>query len=603
MLFPRPFLWDHLRYRRPPATSLATYFPPMPSLASRRDFIQRAAAVPVALVWPTLGRGQSLGTSPITGTKSGPIATKERSTDLVIIGGGLGGCAAALTAARRGQRVILTEETDWIGGQLTSQAVPPDENPLVETTGSTRSYRELRQRIRAYYSRNFALSEKARVHPALNPGNGGVSKLCHEPRVALAALEELMAPFVATRQIEILRRHQATAANIDRDRVTAVQVRSLESGREIILRAPLFVDATETGELLPLTKTEYVSGTEARRDTGEPHAPVVADPQNHQAFTCCFAVDYLANEDHRIDRPTEYAFWRDHVPPLTPPWSGRLLSLTYSQPRTLKPFNMGFDPGKATGLFHYRRLIDRSNFAPGTYAGDVTLVNWPQNDYMLGNLFDVPPEEAARHLARAKELSLSWLYWLQTACPRPDGGTGWPGLRLRPDIVGTADGLAKYPYIRESRRIRADFTVTELHVGTEARMQSTGASSDLVTAAPFFDSVGIGSYNIDLHPSSRGDNYIDFLARPFQIPLGALIPQRVENLLPACKNIGTTHLTNGCYRLHPVEWNIGEAVGALAAFCTSRQRLPREIRKNPALLAEFQASLAGDGVPLAWEKK
>ena len=518
----------------------------MPSLASRRDFIQHAAAVPAALVWPTLVRGQSLGSSPIAGTKSGPIATKERSTDLVIIGGGLGGCAAALAAARRGQRVILTEETDWIGGQLTSQAVPPDENPLVETTGSTRSYRELRQRIRGYYSRNFALSEKARVHPAFNPGNGGVSKLCHEPRVALAALEELMAPFVATRQIEILRRHQATAANSDRDRVTAVQVRSLESGREIILRAPLFVDATETGELLPLTKTEYVSGTEARRDTGEPHAPVVADPQNHQAFTCCFAVDYLANEDH---------------------------------------------------------VIDRSTFAPGTDAGDVPLVTWPLNDYMLGNLFDVPPEEAARHLARAKELSLSWLYWLQTECPRSDGGTGWPGLRLRPDIVGTADGLAKCPYIRESRRIRADFTVTELHVGTEARMQSTGASSDLVTAAPFFDSVGIGSYNIDLHPSSRGDNYIDFLARPFQIPLGALIPQRIENLLPACKNIGTTHLTNGCYRLHPVEWNIGEAVGALAAFCTSRQRLPREIRKTPALLAEFQASLSGDGVPLAWEKK
>ena len=106
---------------------------------------------------------------------------------------------------------------------------------------------------------------------------------------------------------------------------------------------------------------------------------------------------------------------------------------------------MGFDPSKATGLFHYRRIIDRTNFAPGTYAGDVTLVNWPQNDYMLGNLFDVPAEEAARHVEGGKQLSLSWLYWLQTECPRPDGGTGWKGLRLRPDITGTEDGLAKYP--------------------------------------------------------------------------------------------------------------------------------------------------------------
>ena len=49
-------------------------------------------------------------------------------------------------------------------------------------------------------------------------------------------------------------------------------------------------------------------------------------------------------------------------------------------------------------------------------------------------------------------------------------------------------------------------------------------------------------------------------------PLGALIPVRAENLLPANKNIGTTHITNGCYRLHPVEWSIGEAVGALAVI-------------------------------------
>ena len=48
-------------------------------------------------------------------------------TDLVILGGGLGGVATALAACRNGLQVILTEETDWIGGQLTQQAVPPDE--------------------------------------------------------------------------------------------------------------------------------------------------------------------------------------------------------------------------------------------------------------------------------------------------------------------------------------------------------------------------------------------------------------------------------------------------------------------------------------------
>src|SRR6185503_20478462 len=81
----------------------------------------------------------------------------------------------------------------------------------------------------------------------------------------------------------------------------------------------------------------------------------------------------------------------------------------------------------------------------------------------------VSDAEAARHLKRGKQLSLSLLYWMQTEAPRPDGGAGWRGLRLRRDQTGTEDGLAKYPYIRESRRIKAEFTVVEQHVGTEAR--------------------------------------------------------------------------------------------------------------------------------------
>ena len=313
-------------------------------------------------------------------------------------------------------------------------------------------------------------------------------------------------------------------------------------------------------------------------------------------------MDYLPGEDHTIPKPSDYAFWRDFVPNLSPPWPGKLLSFVYSHPATLKPRDYGFDPEKAAGFFLYRRIIDRKNFVQGTYAGDITLVNWPQNDYLLGNPFEVPAEAAARHVQGAKALSLALLYWLQTEAPRPDGGIGWKGLRLRPDIVGTEDGLAKYPYIRESRRIRAEFTVLEQHVGTDARMAATGLKRQEVSAENFPDSVGIGSYRIDLHPSTGGDNYIDISSLPFQIPLGALIPRRVENLLPACKNLGVTHITNGCYRLHPVEWNIGEAVGALAAFCVAKKRLPREVRKTDALLREFQDRLAQDGVPLAWPK-
>jgi hypothetical protein len=165
--------------------------------------------------------------------------------------------------------------------------------------------------------------------------------------------------------------------------------------------------------------------------------------------------------------------------------------------------------------------------------------------------------------------------------------------------MGTIDGLAKYPYIRESRRIKALFTIKEADVGVANRELVHGKEA-AKKSADYYDSVGVGSYHIDLHPSTKGDNYIDFNSLPFQIPLGALIPERMENLLPANKNIGTTHITNGCYRLHPVEWNIGESVGLLCAYVLKNKIIPRAVRENKSLLSSFQAFIQKQGVELKW---
>jgi hypothetical protein len=123
---------------------------------------------------------------------------------------------------------------------------------------------------------------------------------------------------------------------------------------------------------------------------------------------------------------------------------------------------------------------------------------------------------------------------------------------------------------------------------------------DQITAEHFADSVGVGCYRIDLHPSAGGTNYIDVSSVPFQIPLGCLIPRRLNNLVPACKNIGTTHITNGCYRLHPVEWNIGEAAGAVAAYAIRIGQSPRSIRNMPGPLKDFQNVLTRQGFELSW---
>ncbi|MCS6865370.1 MAG: FAD-dependent oxidoreductase [Gemmataceae bacterium] len=533
---------------------------------------------------------------------------REWKADLAIIGGGVGGVACALAAARNGLQVILTEETDWIGGQFTAQAVPPDEHPWIEERGSTRTYRTFRNRVRDYYRRHYPLTEAAANDPKLNPGLGTVSKLCHEPKVALAVLLEMLAPYVSARRVRILQPFVAMAAELDRDTVTAILGRT-RSDRVMVLEASYFVDATELGDLLPLAKVEHVTGSESQNDTREPHASPEARPHNHQAFTLCFAMDYQPDRDNTIETPRNYKRWREYIPQLNPPWPGPLLSWVMSDPRTLKKRELAFDPtqraGKGLNLWTYRRILAQSHFADDAGFQDICLVNWPQNDYWLGNLFGGGPDDREHYLA-ARDLSLSLLYWMQTEAPHPDGKKqGWKGLRLRGDVTGTdeSDGLAMAPYIRESRRIRAVFTVTENHIGTEARAKATGKKVGEVTAEPFQDTVGTGSYRIDLHPTSGGDNYVDISSLPFQIPLGALIPIRVENLLPACKNIGTTHITNGCYRLHPVEWSIGEAVGELVAYCLAKKRVPRQVRKDQKLLSDFQARLAQAGCDLHWPEE
>jgi hypothetical protein len=564
---------------------------------NRREFVRLAAcgaAGGAALFLPRLDRVAIEAAA----RDAGPF-------DVVIAGGGLGGVAAALAAARSGLRVALTEETDWIGGQLTQQGVPPDEHEWIETHGSTRWYRELRAGIRDYYRRYYPLTDQARARVDLNPGDGAVSRLCCEPRVALAVLEGLLAPHVATGRLTLLLEHRAVTADVEAGRIRSVKVRSLRTGNERVLEAPYFIDATELGDLLPITGTEFVVGCEGRAATGEPHMPGKADPANQQAFTSVFVMDVDPGTDHTIERPREYAFWREFVPALAPPWTGRLLALSSSHPQTLQPRQYAFDPvgDQKEGLFNlwrYRRIASRFNFLPGTYAGDLSTVNWPQNDYLLGNLVGVSDEDRQRHVVRAKQLSLSLLYWLQTEAPRPDGKAGWPELRLRGDVLGTEDGLAKYPYIREARRIKAVTTVLEQHCGAEARAAATGRAGSAAAAVSYPDSVGIGSYRIDLHPSSAGDNYIDVASLPFEIPLGALLPARMENLIPACKNIGTTHVTNGCYRLHPVEWNVGEAAGALVAFAVARRVRPRAVRDTPSLLVDFQSRLREQGIELRW---
>lgn len=535
-----------------------------------------------------------------------PSSTAGTDTDILIAGGGLGGVAAALAACRAGRTVVLTEETDWIGGQLTSQAVPPDEHPWVEQFGTTAAYRRLREGIRDHYRTWYPLRSQALALPELNPGAGRVSKLCHEPRVALAVLEAMIAPYRAAGLLTVLLEHRPVEAHTegpDNDVIRAVTFAHGDDRHTVTARYVL--DATETGELLELADVEHVLGAEARHEHDEPHAPLTADPLNQQGITVCFALSHHEGADHTIDRPRDYDFWRSYRPDF---WPGPLLGFQAPDPRTLEPVPRTFEPNPDVDplaisadqsadagdkeLWGFRRVLARRLHREGAFPSDITLVNWPLNDYWLKPVIGAGEETARQAVEEARELSRSLLYWLQTEAPRADGGTGFPGLRIRPDITGTPDGLAKAPYIRESRRIRAVTTVTERDVSVDLVGPRGGTRHR--------DSVGVGSYRIDLHPSTGGDNYIDIASVPFEIPLGALVPRRMRNLLPAGKNIGTTHITNGCFRLHPVEWNVGEVAGALAAHCLEEGVVPHQVQAEDKRFTEFARTLDRQGVQRHW---
>ncbi|WP_275444486.1 FAD-dependent oxidoreductase [Paenibacillus sp. ACRRX] len=519
---------------------------------------------------------------------------RKLKADFIVLGGGLGGCMAALAAAKSGLTVIMTEETDWIGGQLTAQAVPPDEHRWIEQFGCTRSYAEFRRRVRGYYKSNYPLVDTAMNNEFLNPGNGWVSRLCHEPKVALQVLQDMLAAYTNSGRIQILYQHRIIEAVMEGDRCVCVKVIN-DDDDLVTLQGKYFADATECGDLLPLAGVEHVMGAEARADTDEPHAADNADPLDMQSITHVFALDYEEGGDHTIDRPAQYDFWRQYVPQNYEnlPLLGWLVP-EISKNGTIKEY--GLFRGKRgewwESLFNYRRMIDKSLFNNELYKSDISLINWPQNDYHLGSIYGVSSHDRRKHLRGARQLSLCLLYWLQTEAPRLDGGKGYPGLRLRKDALGTDDGFAKAPYIRESRRIESLYRITEHDVSKEIR-----GDQGIRT---YEDSVGVGSYYLDLHMTTVSFRSLYVPTYPYEIPLGALLPVRVKNILPACKNIGTTQISNGCYRLHPTEWNIGESVGYLVAYALKNQLDPHDVREDSVHLQAYQDLLEQRGVQLHW---
>ncbi|MDY6940742.1 MAG: FAD-dependent oxidoreductase [Cyanobacteriota bacterium] len=626
----------------------------------------------------------------------------EEACDLLIAGGGLAGSAAAYEALLAGKTVCMTEITDWVGGQISSQGTSAlDERPTQrELLYYPRGYLELRSAIRDRYGR-------------LNPGACWVSESCFLPYDGHELLFEILEeaadrgkgklkwyPNTVIKDIEtnaagnlidsaIAIQHQSAPDTpplnteplsaiiedaytyADSERLTKTIVRFVPRAKSPSeeAKAPTWyvIEATETGELIGLTDIPYRLGVDPRSYREPSSSSAEGNPYCTQGFTYTFAME-TTEEPLEHELPSFY----DRYAPYYSYELERLASfpLVYTYRRIWST-----NPDDAM------RPNPRDN---PMFVGDISMQNWTWgNDYRPGN-----PEDnliytrdqlqelgqlddggwlgglRTESLALGEENAIGFFYWLVVGTTDSQLGDGvkepHPNHRYLSGFdspMGTAHGLSKYPYMREGRRIIGrpgwnhpqGFAVWEIDI-TRADFRSEDYTSNLMSdeyrklwlalsgydafdvidgtrsidelerrsrATVFQDSVGIGHYAIDFHPCMtlsppetpgntelEGERLGQGAAYPFQVPLRAMIPQKLDNMLVAGKSIATSHVAAAAYRVHSFEWSSGVAAGTTAVFALEQgippYQLVDDLPSREPKLEKLQARLQRNQNPIAF---
>jgi hypothetical protein len=616
--------------------------------------------------------------------------------DVLIVGGGLSATAAAYELLLAGRNVCMTEITDWIGGQISSQAVSAldEARHQRQLRYFSRGFNELRDRLERFYGR-------------LNPGQCWVSTACFLPRdgnkllqdqlwaaakrgkgrlfwlpntvlkelryspdrqqvIGAIALQHTPQPGTPPLNSDFLSETLIDSYQYEDSKRFRKRMIQLLPSNPLVSPTPWYViEATETGELLALTDVPYRLGLDAR-SWRNPSSPVERpDPYCTQGFTYPFAMVKTPTAERQV----EPRFYRRFAP--------------YYSYETPKPNNF-------ERIFTYRRIWapdTRPPFVKGLKIaiprpGDISLQNWTWgNDYRPGSATDnlILTREQLQHagqlqqggwlgglrvstLQAGEENSLGFYYWLVAGTT--DSRLGHDSKQPHPNQrflkgfhspLGTLHGLSKYPYIREARRLVGrpslgyplGFSIDELDISqlgyNDSVYSQTLAPEDyqqlrhylaglnllkpLAESIPldrlprrqrstvFPDSVGIAQYALDFHPCMAlsppevpgnqefpGSRRAHGPAFPGEIPLRAMIPQQLDNLLVTGKAIALSNIAAAAYRVHPFEWSVGAAAGATADFALREHVLPYQLvdqlpRQEPQL-EKLQKHLVRNGNPI-----
>lgn len=431
-----------------------------------------------------------------------------QNCDLVVAGGGTGGFAAAVQAARLGIKTCIFEETDWLGGMFTAAGVTAFDGG-VKTGLSGGIFGEVRKKLEEKYADNIEETRKC-----------SVSYLCAEPSVAHEAVQEIVRQ---TSNLSVFYDYKVSRVFRNGNQITGIQATYTKKNLEYIIPARVLIDGTEFGDIIHLAGAQYDLGID--QDENELHGSSIEEciqPLTHVMIIKDFGTPQT------IEKPLNYDI-NNYICSMKNP-------LCPDAKWTFQDFR------------RYGQLPD----------GKV-MTNWPNwrwgNDYRFATstLHDLDTREAV--LTAAKNYSLGFLYFLQTQMSKETWGLV--------NEFNTPDSFPLIPYVRESRRLKGVERVTEADL-----LPVPGTNRP--TLQP--DSIAVGDYPIDLHYCKLTGTDFYYAINPFQVPYGAIVPEKIDGLLAIEKNISVSHLANGTTRLQPVVMTIGQSAG-IASYLAIRDNI------------------------------
>jgi FAD dependent oxidoreductase len=559
--------------------------------------------------------------------------TRQIDTELLVVGGTESGWAAAIQAARMGvPRIVLVNDIQWLGGQMTAEAlVAIDENRSAEKTRSQsirrepsipRSglFKELTDRIEQFNREKYG-------HPS--PGNTIVGTTCR-PAEAEAIFQQMIRPYVERGQIRIISNHVPIAAELTGNGRALRRVRFRETNadaHELVVNAKVTIDATDWGDVIQLSGASYEYGPDLKSRYNEPLAPVNREGYpltDMNPISYCMVLEETESEQV-IRRPAMFD-------------ERRYLNTTQLTKDEHDVLSWQHRPHAAFAsvdqVYRARRIVDHYGLK-NVKGPDTVLLCWFVQDYPLDilpkhvvelletnksgaskkNIVMMTPEQRRIVFDDAKLHSLGMLYHLQTTVHdrMQDKSKSFRRMRLSEEF-GTPDHLPFKPYIRESLRLKAMYMM---------RQQDTtplGAESETYARAMYHDGVTAWQFEYDFHMTGRtfltedtkGTAWQSYFKKgrtwgpPYAglslFPLRSLIPEKVDGLLGAQKNLGYSSIVSSAVRLHDQCIHIGQAAGAAAAVSLKAESALRAIPFDQALLTRVRIGLCNQhdtGLPMA----